>query len=115
MAGMTPATKEVAATSITALGSWVSLHTADPGDTGASEATGGTPTYARQQTTWTAGGADGVVAGSTVVFDVPAGTYIFAGLWSAVSGGTFIGSTAITSTTLGGQGQITVTPTFTQS
>lgn len=114
MPGMTSATKETAATAVTGLGSWISLHTADPGATGTSEAAGGTPAYSRLQTVWTAGASDGVVNGSLVTFDVPAGTYSFAGLWSASTGGTFVGSCAISPTTLGGQGQVSVTPTYTQ-
>lgn len=115
MAGMTASAKETAALAVTALGAWISLHTADPGTTGTSEATGGSPAYARKQTTWTGGSSDGVVTGSQVTIDVPAGTYTYMGLWTAASGGTYLGSVVITSTTLGAQGQILVTPTFTQS
>jgi hypothetical protein len=111
----TAATKEAAAVAVTNLGGWVSLHTGDPGTTGANEATGGSPAYARKQTTWTTGTSDGVVAGSEVTVDVPAGTYTYAGFWSAQTGGTFTGSAAITSTTLSAQGQIKVTPTYTQA
>lgn len=112
---LTNASKETAATAVTALGSWVSLHTADPGTTGASEATGGSPAYARKQTTWTAGSSDGVVAGSEVTIDLAANTYTHFGIWSAATGGTFVGGGSITSTTLSAQGQIKVTPTYTQS
>lgn len=111
----TNATKEAAAAAVTGLGSWISLHTADPSTTGANEATGGSPTYARKQTTWSAGASDGVYTGSQVAIDVPAGTYTHVGQWSAASGGTFIQAVAITSTTLGAQGQILVTPTDTES
>lgn len=112
---LTNATKEAAAVEVTGLGSWVSLHTADPGTTGASEATGGSPAYARKQTTWTAGGSDGIVAGSQVSIDLAAGTYTHFGIWSASTAGTFVGGGSISSTTLGGQGIILVTPTYTQS
>lgn len=98
----------------TATNSWISLHTADPGSTGTSEASGGSPAYARKQTTWTAA-TGGVVNGSQVTIDVPAGTYTFAGLWTAATAGTFIDKVAITTTTLGGQGQVLVTPSFTES
>lgn len=111
----TNATKETAAVAVTNLGTFVSLHTTDPGTTGAGEATGGAPAYARKATTWTAGASDGVVPGSEVTIDLPAGTYAFFGIWSLVTGGTFIGGGAISSTTLGAQGQIKVTPTYTQS
>lgn len=112
---LTNAAKESAALAITGLGTWISLHTADPGTTGASEATGGAPAYARKATTWTGGASDGVVPGSQVTFDAPAGTYTFLGVWSAATLGTFVGGMAITSTTLGAQGQILATPTTTVS
>lgn len=113
---LTAVSKEAAADSIIALGTWISLHTADPGTTGASEATGGSPAYARQQTTWSADTTDdGVRAGTQVTIDLAAGTYTHFGLWSAETGGTFVGGGAITSTTLAAQGQIKVTPTYTQS
>ncbi len=111
----TNATKETAALAVTALGGYISLHTGDPSTTGANEATGGSPAYARKLTTWTGGGSDGVVAGSEVTIDLAAGTYTHFGVWTAVSAGTFIGGGSITSTTLGAQGQIKVTPTFTQT
>lgn len=109
-----PATKEALASAYTALGSWISFHTGDPGTTGANEATGGSPAYARKQTTWTGGASDGASAGSAVTADLPAGTYAWIGLWSSSSGGTFIDKSAIPSTVLAAQGQITVTPTFTE-
>lgn len=108
----TNATKEAAALAVTALGGYISLHTADPGTTGASEATGGSPAYARKLTTWTGGASDGSVPGSQVTFDAPAGTYTHFGIWTAATGGTFIGGVALSSSvTLGAQGQVLVTPT----
>lgn len=106
-------TKEAAALAVTARGNWISLHTADPGVTGASEATGGTPAYARKQTAWAGGASDGVVAGSAVSFDVPAGTYTHIGVWSASTAGTFVGGFALSSSTgaLPGQAVVNVTPT----
>lgn len=93
---------------------YVSLHTSDPGSTGTAEASGGSPAYARKQSTWTSG-TGGVLTGSQVTIDVPAGTYTHAGFWTAPTGGNFIDKVAISSTTLGGQGQILVTPSYTQS
>lgn len=93
---------------------WVALHTGAPGATGANnQATGGTPAYARKQTTWTSG-TGGVLTGSSVTIDVPAGTYTHASIWTAQTGGTCIDWVPITSTTLGAQGQIVITPSFTQ-
>lgn len=83
----TNATKQALVTAFVGLGDRISMHTADPGTTGANEATGGSPAYARKQTTWAAG-ANGVKVGSKITADVPAGTYTHAGMWS--SGGTFI-------------------------
>lgn len=107
----TNAAKEAAALAVTALGAYISLHTADPGTTGASEATGGSPAYARKQTTWAGGASDGAVAGSQVTHDVPAGTYGWVGIWTAATGGTFIAGFPLAApVTLGAQGQILVTP-----
>lgn len=73
----------------------LSLHTATPGTTGASEATGGSPVYARKIPTFNAAGAVGPLGGtlqpatvgiawsSEVVFDVPAGTYTYWGSWGS--------------------------------
>jgi hypothetical protein len=118
MAGTTPSTKETAALAVTGLGSWISLHTGDPGTTGANEATGGAPAYARIQTTWSGAGSDGVVVGSDVLIDVPAGTYNYVGIWSAASGGTFIGSNPTPLSpviTVSTQAQIIVSPTYTEA
>lgn len=106
-------TKEALATAYTVQGAYISLHTGDPGSTGASEAAGGTPAYARKATAWTGGGADGIATGSQVTIDVAPGTYSWAGIWTAATGGTFVDKVAITSTTLGAQGQILLTPTIT--
>jgi hypothetical protein len=110
----TNATKEAAALAVTALGSYVSLHTADPSTTGASETTGGG--YVRKQTTWTGGASDGSVPGSQVAFDAAAGTYTHIGIWSAASAGTYVAGFALSApVTLGASGQVLVTPTVTAS
>lgn len=111
---LTLSAKETAALAVAGLGTYISLHTADPTTTGSSEVTGGSPAYARKPTTWTGGSSDGVVTGSQVTIDVPAGTYTHFGVWSALSGGTFIGGAAITPTTVSVQSQIKVTPVYTQ-
>lgn len=93
----------------------LSLHTADPGSTGANEASGGT--YARVALSWGAASAGDADAAEATV-DVPAGAYTHYGIWSASTGGTFrggdnlrnSGGTAITHT-LGDAGQILVTVT----
>jgi hypothetical protein len=70
---------------------YASLHTGDPSTTGANEATGGSPAYARKAITWNAASGGGLDSSNAPVFDVPAGTYSHWGLWSASSGGTFYG------------------------
>jgi hypothetical protein len=61
----------------------LSLHTANPATTGASEATGGSPAYARKAAVFTAAN-DGVLPLTTAVtFDVPAGTYSYVGAWAS--------------------------------
>lgn len=108
----TNTSKETAALAITALGNYISLHTADPGTTGAGETSGGS--YARKQTTWAGGAADGVVAGSAVTFDAAAGTYTHVGVWSAATGGTFIAGFALSaSVNLSAAGQVLTTPSIT--
>ena len=105
MAGLSDAGKNVMLDALAGVAGFVSLHTADPGTTGASEVTGGSPAYARKAITWAAASA-GNLDGSSVTFDVPAGTYTHLGYWSAVTAGTFYGGSALsTPETFAAQGQ----------
>lgn len=109
---LTNATKESLATQFGTLGTYISLHTADPGTSGLTGEASGSG-YQRVATTWTGGAVDGTIAGSAVDIVAPVGTYTHIGVWSAQSGGSFIGSKDITSTTIAGQaGIIRVTPSF---
>lgn len=92
-------------------GASVSLHTADPGTTGASEVTGGT--YARVTTTWGSATASSK-AGSQVTFNVPASTTItHFGIWSAATGGTFLCGGQLSATeAYGSAGTYLFTPTL---
>lgn len=91
---------------------WYSMHTGDPGTTGANEANGGSPAYGRKQATWGAS-TTGTATAAQLTFDVPAGTYTHFGAWSAATGGTFRGGNALSaSQTLASQGQILFTPTY---
>lgn len=70
---------------------YVGIHqsSGDPGTTltaGGTEATGGSPAYARLAAVWGAASAGQKTNTSTFAFDVPAGTYAFFSLWNAVSG-----------------------------
>lgn len=89
---------------------FASLHTADPGLTGADEVTGGSPAYTRESITWNAAASGNLDSSNTPVFDVPASTTVaFVGLWSAVSAGTFYGGGALSaSESFTGQGTFTL-------
>lgn len=100
---------------------YVSIHTASPAGTGAAEATGGSPAYARKALTFNASGVEGPlgasqpasvgVAWGSAIVDLPAGTYTDYGLWSAVTAGTFRGSGLIPvdgGLTLAAQGTLAV-------
>ena len=79
---------------------YVSLHTADPGDSGSSEVTGGS--YARQGAiTFANAGNNPTVASNSSIVTFPAataswGTITHFGIWSLASGGVFRGSGALT-------------------
>jgi hypothetical protein len=69
---------------------YASLHSADPGTTGANELTGGSPAYARKPITWNPAATSNLDSDAEPLFDVPPGTTVSHwGLWSVVSDGTF--------------------------
>lgn len=87
-----------------------SLHTADPGDTGASEVTGGSPAYARKSVTWNAAASGAMDDSNVPVFDVPTATTVaYVGLWDAVSAGNFLGAANVTDEVFAAQGTYTLT------
>jgi hypothetical protein len=89
-----------------------SLHSADPGTTGANELGGGSPAYARKASGWGSPNA-GVISGQAV-FDVPAGaTVAWVGGWSAATGGTFLDKAQVSSQSFTNQGQFQVNATAT--
>ena len=106
----TTASKDAAVNALTALGAYVSLHTADPGTTGPSEQAGTT----RQQTTW-GSSSSGTASGSQVTFSsVPAGSYTHYGVWTASTGGTFRWGFALSpGVTLSASGTVLMTPRVT--
>lgn len=112
--GFTVTAENAAVTGVKDAGNHISLHTADPGDTGASEVTGGT--YTREVTTWGTV-ASSAVTGSAVTSDVPAGTTITHwGLWTAVSGGSFLyGGSLAAPESFGSNGTYSLTPTISAS
>lgn len=73
----------------------LSLHTAYS-STGTNEVSGGSPAYARKAASFSAAAAESKALASAVTFDVPAGTTCkYVGKWTAVSGGTFLGMSAL--------------------
>ena len=108
--GRSLAARNTLADTEASLGSWISLHTDDPGATGANEAA-----VARVQTSWGAA-TSGTVTGSKVSFnDVPPGTYKQWAIWTAETGGTFVDapSVIVSVVTLTETGPIEVTPRIT--
>jgi hypothetical protein len=105
---------------VTGLGNsitYLSLHSADPGTTGASEISGGTPAYARKACTWGAAATGSRTLSAAVTFDVAAGSTVsHFGCWSAATAGTFYGGDALRDAgnnpvveNFGGQGTYTMT------
>ena len=87
---------------------YVSLHTADPADAGASEVSGAA--YARQgPTTFTNAGNNPTVASNSAIITFPAatgawGTISHFGVWDAATAGNFRGSGAVTTPKAVGSG-----------
>lgn len=70
---------------------YMSLHTADPGETGASELTGGS--YARQTTAFNAASNPAGTSQNTAAVTfaaMPAATVTHLGLWDAATSGNFL-------------------------
>ena len=99
MTGLSSAGEAAVLTPLTTT-AFVSLHTADPGDAGVSEVSGGA--YARQgPVTFANAGTNPTVASNSAILTYPAATAAWGavgyfGLWSAATGGTFRGSGALT-------------------
>lgn len=74
---------------------YISLHTADPGETGASEAAGGG--YARQQAAFAAAAAGATQNSAIIDFTgMPAATITHVGVWDALAAGNFLWGGALT-------------------
>jgi hypothetical protein len=96
---------------------WIGLAATTPGTgtTPSTEISGGSPAYARVQTTWGAA-SSGVITGSAVTINVPTTTTVtYAILASAalVASANMFDNCTVTSTTYNAQGSAVVTPTFT--
>ena len=74
---------------------YVSLHTADPGETGGNEVSGGS--YARQSAAFGSASAGTASNSATLSFtDMPAATITHVGLWDASTAGNFLWGGALT-------------------
>lgn len=94
---------------------WVSLHRDDPGTTGANDIGTG-----RQKIIWAAAAADnsqspslGKITGNELTFPITGSTTVsHYGVWSAVTGGTFLyGKPLSTSVTVNAGAALKITPT----
>lgn len=89
--------------------SYVSLHTASPGDTGANEVAGGAPAYARVAVTWNPAGLGTMDSSNAPIFNVPAGTTVTdVGLWDALAAGNFLASADVTDQVFAAQSTYTL-------
>lgn len=94
----------------------VSLHTDIPDDTGSNEATGGSPAYARKAVAFASPASGSMDKDATdPEFDTPAGTYFYAGFWSADTAGTFLAYAPINGGTLKGVGTAATSDTITSN
>jgi hypothetical protein len=74
---------------------YISLHTDDPGATGANEVSGGS--YARQAETFAAASGGQISNAANIEYtNMPAATVTYFGVWDASSGGNFIGGGPLT-------------------
>ena len=88
----------------------LSLHTGNPGSTGASEVTGGSPAYARKAAQWAAASGGSKALSNAPLFDVPAQTTItHVGVWDSATAGRFLGYIDTTDEAFAAQGTYQVT------
>jgi len=83
MAGIQVAGRNAAADGLAAVATHVGLL-----DASGTELTGGTPAYARKAVTWNAASAGIRTSVGALLFDVPAVTVAFVGLYTAITAGT---------------------------
>ena len=108
------ATKQTISNAAVALGNYIGICTGSPGTTAtpSNEAAGGSPAYARQATTWTAG-SGGVNNGSPVTINLPSSTYLYLIQCSGSSGNNMVDWCPITAVVLSSQTAIPFTPVYT--
>ena len=69
----------------------VSIHSGNPGESGANELSGGSPAYARMPATFlAASGGQKAISETSITFDIPSGSTVqYVGVWD---GSTFLAS-----------------------
>ncbi len=88
---------------------YVSLHTADPGETGASEVGGGS--YARQSASFGAASSGAVSNDVAITFTgMPIATVTHIGVWDASSSGNFLWGGALAASKSVGSGDTVTVP-----
>lgn len=84
--------KQVMLEAFVADAAYASVHSANPGGSGANEISGGLPAYARKAITWGAFAVDSIASAADLNFDIPPSTTItHLGYWTAPTGGIFLG------------------------
>lgn len=91
MSGLVEAAHNLELSAFATAAALASLHTADPGASGAFEVTGGTPPYSRQPLSWSTPASSSIATTADLTFAVPATTTVtHVGYWT--SSGVFLGS-----------------------
>ncbi|MFJ4652680.1 hypothetical protein ACIP5Y_15575 [Nocardia sp. NPDC088792] len=116
MSVVVPSTQQTLAQAYTNInaptGMFLSIHSADPGPTGILTAEANGSGYARQPVKWNPVPLGGNATAQQVTMTVPAGTWTYAALWNAATGGNIIDRVQIASTQLSNAGTLLVTPSF---
>lgn len=113
MAIQTASLRQTLATAYGNAALYGALYSTVPSATAGTEISGGTPAYARKPLTWT--GTNGTIT-ATATFDVPNGaTVAGAGVHSALTAGTYLDGSTVTTQAFSSQGTYTVTYSYTQS
>lgn len=105
--------KQTLAAAYATAAAYGAVYTTTPGGSQGTEPTGGSPAYARKALAMT--GSAGTVS-QTVTFDIPSGTTLVGcGVHTAITAGTYLDGTTVTSQAFASQGTYALTFTYVQS
>lgn len=114
MAIQTATQKNNLATAYGTNAAYGSVYTTAPGAAAGTEPSGGSPAFARKALSWAAPSAGATSAVAT--FDIPSGaTIVGAGVHTAVTAGTYLDGSSVTSQGFASQGTYQVTFNYTQT